>query len=1142
MSAAEPRLLADAEARERIRAELGRSFCVEAAAGTGKTTLLVQRILHLLESGVRASQLAAITFTELAAAELKSRIRAELGRSDHPAHRRALEEVEAAQISTIHAMALALLKERPVEAGLDPGFETVDPSAAADLFERLWRAWLSEQAGDGSAEGPGAPALRLALRLGLRVADLRAAARALYEQRDVALADTAAGERARRAMEQARACAQATAERLLEGASRLAELVETGCRVPQDRLAEAARQVQALLRSQPPPQSPQSGVAELIGWCRRAAGGDSPLRLNFSRVGLARNWRDPQALDEARRLLQGMAEAVRELERAARSAAAAELSAWLREFVVWAQQEKRQRGLADFLDQLLWCRDLLRDHPQVRRHFQRRFRAVLVDEFQDTDPLQAEIVFFLAEAEPAADDWRQVKLGDGRLFVVGDPKQSIYRFRRADVEMYQEAAALLGAQGRQETIRQNFRSVPAITRAVNALFAPWMAGPRQPGYVPLEAFRPEPPGPDGAGALAPGAYRLEVGGGSEGEGGTETLRRAEARAVAAALAALVGGGRLHVHEGGTWRPATWRDAVVLMPTFTGIEAFEEALQEAGVPFRVVGGRLFYYRPEVRELILLASAVRNPSDGRAVLGALRSGFFGISDAELARFCRHGGRLDAAEVPPPRAADAAPAVAEALERIRSWHRACMGMRPVQALRRILDESGYVAFLRMEPGGSRAAANVDKLLAQAAALEAAGPADFAAFVEWLARRGPGGTAPAEEEDSPLQGEDEDAVRVMTVHKAKGLEFPVVVAANLGAPRADPGPAVVDRRRGRVELRIGSGEARLETPGFAAAAEEERQRLEAERVRLYYVALTRARDYLFVSGARYPGGFWESLEEAAGPEPARALASLPVQQGAAAAGAEPREPAAAEVAASLAPASAGCDGAPDPAREAQEWESRRQALLARAARGLKVVPARQAMPEAGTPIPADPVPGAPPLPGDGAEQGHDATRLGQAFHAVMEQLARRRFTADDGIVSALVQAAAEAMRLEADEAEALAGWVRRALEGPLAERARRARRCMAEVPFYYAPAADEVVEGRMDLLLEEPDGRVVVVDYKTDAAPPERLAETYGAQARAYAEAAARAAPGSEVRVLLYAARPGLLVEAARLAPQPGSAGEGA
>ncbi|NLG68056.1 MAG: UvrD-helicase domain-containing protein, partial [Firmicutes bacterium] len=135
---------------------------------------------------------------------------------------------------------------------------------------------------------------------------------------------------------------------------------------------------------------------------------------------------------------------LQELGEAAGQAVAQRLAAWLREFVAWAQQEKRRLGLADFLDQLLWCRDLLRDHLEVRRHFQRRFQAVLVDEFQDTDPLQAEIVFFLAEREPAARDWRDVTLGDGRLFVVGDPKQSIYRFRRADVEMYREAAVSQG--------------------------------------------------------------------------------------------------------------------------------------------------------------------------------------------------------------------------------------------------------------------------------------------------------------------------------------------------------------------------------------------------------------------------------------------------------------------------------------------------------------------------------------------------------------------------------------------------------------------------------------------------------------------------------------------------------------------------
>ncbi|HEY8424914.1 MAG TPA: UvrD-helicase domain-containing protein [Limnochordales bacterium] len=1148
------RPVVDAEARERVVRELDRSFCVEAAAGTGKTTLLVQRILRLLEQGLRPSQLAAITFTELAAAELKGRIRERLAAGEHPAHRRALEEIEAAQISTIHAMALAILKERPIEAGLDPGFETVDGAGSDDLFDRLWRRWLAAQAGDGVVDGPGAGALRLALKSGLRVSHLRTAARGLYEQRDVALEDRDAPTRADQADARVRELAAQAERRIADLVEALRAIVRDACLDGGDSLAQAIDQARAALSAHPLPAGPEVGPAEILAWWRRASGQAPALRRgSFAKVGAAPRWRGKAELAEARALMGELAQTAQELADAAGQAVAQRLAAWLREFVAWAQEEKRRLGLADFLDQLLWCRDLLRDHLEVRRHFQRRFQALLVDEFQDTDPLQAEIVFFLAEREPTARDWRDVTLGDGRLFVVGDPKQSIYRFRRADVEMYREAATRIERQGRRESIHQNFRTLSPITRAVNALFERWMTGPYQPSYVGLEAYRPDPEPPADPDLLAPGAYRLEVPGMPEqadaeapaARVNADQLREMEARTVAQALANLVGGGRLMVEERGTWRRATWRDAVVLMPAFTGIETYEQALQEAGVPYRVVGGRLFYHRPEVREIIVLLGAVRNPSDERAVLGALRSGFFGISDAELWHYRRHGGRLDAAEQPPDEAARAAPAVVEAMARIREWHEVCRAMRPVQALRRILADSGYLAYLQLERTGSRAAANVEKLLAQAAAWEQEGAPSFGAFVDWLSRRGPGGSAPAEEEDSPLADDEEDAVRIMTVHKAKGLEFPVVVVANMGRPLQDLGPALVDRERGRVELRIGAGDVRVQTPGFDEAAQREQMRLEAERVRLYYVALTRARDYLLVSGARHAGGFWDALEKAAGAGAGDVLTPLRLD-------ASPGE-AVAEAAASgeegvTAPPGDGPapqGETPTAEEEARRWQEQRQALLDAASRGLVVVPARQAGTPAGSEHAPDRKVEAGPLPiaeaeGD-VETGHDGTRLGQAFHVVMEQLARRDFALDQPARTRLVQAVAGAMRLSEAEREAVAVWVRLACEGQLAARARRARRRLAEVPIVYARAPGELVQGRMDLLLEEPEGELVVVDYKTDPGPPQRLAETYAGQAASYAEAVARAAPGARVRVLLYAARTGELVEAAIREPVGQAPGEG-
>ncbi|MBE3599313.1 MAG: UvrD-helicase domain-containing protein [Limnochordaceae bacterium] len=1161
------RPLVDEEARREVVEAIGSSFCVEAAAGTGKTSLLVERILHLLTSGIRASQLAAITFTELAAAELKARVRSRLEQSRHPAHRQALQEIESAQISTIHSLALAILKERPIEAGLDPGFETADPSVAAGLFEELWRLWLNEQAGTHSRAGPGETLLRLAMGAGLGLEELRGAAMALYDHRDVTLADPSAGARAAEALQRLYGALQHARDCVQEHGAELEALVKGACRTGEDELARAVSGFARALSDNPVP-APSGGagasdealpLAEALAWATRIGAALQKVKKPGSRLGAQKHWTRKEDLEKARELYRDVREAVEEAARSARQALAASIVAWLRGFVEWAQQEKKRRGQADFLDQLLWCRDLLRSSVAARRHFQQRWRAVLVDEFQDTDPLQAEIVFFLTEREPRAHAWRDVEVGPGRLFVVGDPKQSIYRFRRADIETYRDAASVLERQGRRATIRQNFRTVPAITRHVNAFFEAWMGAGRpalaeaaaagdadawgrgpvfQPAYVALEPYRPDevPPGAE----RPPGAYRLlPAGSGGTGELSADETRRLEARLVAGALQHLVGEGRLQVLDGGAWRTARWRDAVVLLPVFTGIEHLESALERAGVPYRVVGGRLFYTRTEIREISLALSAVYNPSDALAVLGTLRSGFFGVSDAQLWAFHRAGGRLGGLRVDEG-AARAAPRVAEALAAIGEWHRRWGTGRPAQVLRGLLDESGYLAWLRLRRDAGQSVANVDKLVAQVTALEQGGTVTLGGLVRWLRARGPGGPAPAEEEDSPLT-DDEESVRILTVHKAKGLEFPIVFVANLGERRSDVGSAVVDRQAGRIELRLGRSDLGIQTAGFEEAVEQEKRRLRAERVRLYYVALTRARDYLFLSGLPRDGGFWKELSDVAGQAAVDALPAVTIADGEerdeAPGGREAIAAVQREAAVSLDRQGEGPEEADDPERMARRWLEQRQELLRRASQGRAIVAARSlrapawredtvAGSEWAEAVQGEEVPASDALVPAGDDDG---TALGLAFHQVMEWAAREGFPTDPGWARTKAEAAATAWRLGRGQVELLAQWVAQACRGPVGALARRSARCMAEVPFAYVDDAGTLVEGRMDLLCVLPGGGLVVVDYKTDAAPASALRKQYAAQAEAYAQAARRAcgAPaGRAVDVFLYAARAGQLV----------------
>ncbi len=311
---------------------------------------------------------------------------------------------------------------------------------------------------------------------------------------------------------------------------------------------------------------------------------------------------------------------------------------------------KTERSLLDFHDLLILARDMLRDSRAAREFFKARFDYLLVDEFQDTDPLQAEIVFFLGErADSFAATWEEVALEYGKLFIVGDPKQSIYRFRRADLDLYGLVRSKIEGSGECLAIRMNFRSDPAIIDEVNAVFAPWMAGPTatryEPEYIAMEAWRePQSYGPATTLLPPPAGFDLEQ--------SSERLAAAEAACLAEHIAELVSTGRTSVAGNGAHRPIAYRDIAVLYSTTTHLGALENALRARQIPYQVSGGKDLPKRSEIQAVRTVLAAICNPFDTAAVIGALRSAFFGCSDEELLTHRLDGGRFDyVTETPAP-----------------------------------------------------------------------------------------------------------------------------------------------------------------------------------------------------------------------------------------------------------------------------------------------------------------------------------------------------------------------------------------------------------------------------------------------------------------------------------------------------------
>ncbi|MEE4274976.1 MAG: UvrD-helicase domain-containing protein, partial [Thermoleophilia bacterium] len=721
----------DQAVRDRVTRELRTTFLLEAGAGTGKTHVLVDRYVSCVLDPDAGSgdvrTVAAITFTEKAAGELRQRVRErfeQLAAEAAPGAPRAallqqaLEALDDAPIHTIHGFAARLLREFPVEAGVDPAFEQLDALAGELEAARLWETWLAELAATEAAGAEVRAWLGRLLRAGVRLDTVRELALGSngvfgerYDLEPVRAAppepDLAAG-----------LCA------LAAPAERLREFCVTACSDPGDKGCSGAldlvERCERLMSA--PPAAPDELAASLLRLPVKSSAGALGGRQGNWRgggEGKAELWERYSALGRAIAALRdayagfvtGLAVAVADA------------------FSRWAGATQLALGRLDFTDLLGCLRDLLAGDFTARAALQQRFDYVLVDEFQDTDPLQAEIVFYLCEREPVAADWRDVVLEPGKLFVVGDPKQSIYRFRRADIALYDEVKELVAAQpegaGVVEVIRQNFRTTPALVDWANGVFEGVFgvdAEPgRQPRYEEVEPYRPPAAGPRVAVLLG----REYAGRG--GAGGAEQARRDEARALAALLVAMHDGDaerwRVQDRERAAGddgseptRVPRWSDVALLFRATTGLETYEQALREAGVPYRVEGGKTYFTRREVADALLCLRAADDPGDGPALYGALHSSFFGFSDDELFLFWAAGGVFDVFAAGQPEGHEAIVAAMATLRELHRLSRECEPHELVAELVRRTHASEFLAATGLD--GGQAIANLEKLAEQARA----------------------------------------------------------------------------------------------------------------------------------------------------------------------------------------------------------------------------------------------------------------------------------------------------------------------------------------------------------------------------------------------------------------------------------------
>ena len=877
--------LSDATARETIASNLDETLIVEAAAGTGKTTELVGRIVTILAEGrADVGEIVAVTFTEKAAGELKLRLRERLDRAradaGADATRRtrldeALKGLEEAHVSTIHGFCADLLRERPVEARVDPLFEVLTESASARLFDEAFNRWLQEQLAD-PREG-----LRRALRRTAfggedgPIDRLRKAAWDLAQWRDFTTAWT------RPPFERQRQIEQALAE-VHECAALTRHPTSTN-----DPLHVGTEPIRRLSDEITLQQSSGEDDHDYDGWEAALVDLSRDRILANAKTGRGASYANGVTRDRVLQARVALKTRLDQFRMDADADLAALLQRDLRGAIDRYDELKARAGALDFLDLLLGARDLVRDNAVVRQGFQARFKRIFVDEFQDTDPLQAEILLLLAADDNAETDWRRARPRPGTLFLVGDPKQSIYRFRRADVGVYREVCDRLATLGaRLVHLTTSFRAVPEIQACVNNAFEPVMTGDAftlQAPYVALTPHRSPLPNQPAIVALpVPEPYKWRY-----------VSAGAIEHSMPSAVAAFVewvlreSGWLVTERSGEAPVAVSAKHICLLFRRFISWQndvtrPYVEALEARAIPHVLVGGKAFHEREEVEAIRAALAAIEWPDDELSVFATLRGPFFAVGDEALLEWTHRFGlatpqgfrraHLHPFRVPAAFDGDVLEEIAhlrpiaDALMLLKRLHRRRNYVPVSETLHELLGATRAHVGFALRTGGEQALANAFHVAELARQFETGGGISFRGFVDELRVAAENAVAA----EAPILEEDSDGVRMMTVHKAKGLEFPIVILADLTCKlsRAEAG-RWIDPEQNLCALKLG-GWAPMDLLLHDA---EEAARDRAEGERLAYVAATRARDVLVVPAIGdevYDGGWLDPLMPAIYPPPA--------------------------------------------------------------------------------------------------------------------------------------------------------------------------------------------------------------------------------------------------------------------------------
>lgn len=1075
------RPLLDAPARKQSVTDFTTNLVVLAGAGTGKTSLLIERVLNAIGGGeLTLERMAALTFTKMASAEMRERLArgldtlyrlanganpsdegSEAGRAwrylseNHEvtaiAERilAALESIELAEIATIHGFCSDLLRANPREAGIDPDFDIDNGEQVEQLFEEYWRRFLSGRL------RPDDEACERWLHLldRLSIADVRSIAHDLKSFSIDSIPTD--GESASNAGDAERAYLNQSASTI---AAALLRIIEEQPDLTEKTLEHAS------LASRLLSTYVDGGQAAVVNAIQHSgASFNAMLKASLASPGV----KVPE--DAGKALADGFKRAKRLLRRLQHldDPSMTEVICLLRPFVLEFQHGMLRQGLVSYDDLLRLARNLLRDHPTVRDTYKQRYRMLLVDEFQDTDPLQYEIVFFLTgEVKSTTNNAYEERLSPGRLFIVGDSKQSIYRFRGADFDAFQRAVDhVKDCGGAVLDLTSNFRSDAALLEGINDLFRSdatgWIASGLQPEYVPLDSTR--------KGSCERPIEIWTI-------GDAARIKARERRVLEGRILAQ------GVIEAVATEGVGYQDCTIVMRAMTQLSFYTRALQAAGIPFVVDGGQQFLERTEVTQFLALLSTLFRPADQASLIAFLRSPAGGVDDIELTRYADERRRWDWELEHPP--AEPFPVLARRFEELRQLAAETRELSPSLAIHHILRRSRLLILHASGFEGPQRVANLYKVATAVARRVSDGRSTVAEVVATIRS---GGIKDLQA-DSPLSDDAAPAVRLITVHKMKGLESAVIFVPDLARLDRNSQPPKWNVRSSRLSDGPGSLAVRLDTICNEAAIASElidSEHESAEELRVLYVALTRAaRRLVLISAPSKQTNPWQ-----------RALAAWGYDAATPPTGDRPLEHPAVlhrEVFAGDFSEVQDDAYAVDPTAATRRWQLAVTRLKNNAAGSFRA-PSDHDVPS--------PDPGlAPPT----VAPGESGRALGTVVHLALESWSGDASALNERGRALAAQVALDE-QLDQDRLVAATSELLNAFSSSeLAERLEQVQVVGREIPLLLRESDGTHWRGSIDLLYRDEDQALIVADYKTDRdADPQRLTARYADQLKIYARA---------------------------------------